>query len=421
MGAARPDAPVVVVGAGLAGLACAQRLASRGIDVAVLEAADAVGGRVRTDVVDGYRCDRGFQLLNPAYPVLDRVLDQGDLDLRPFGAGVILAGGDRDWLLADPRRVPRALPVTVRSAFSAPVGNPAELARAAAWAARSLLPVRAQLNRPDRSWGADLDAYGVTGPLRRGVLEPFLAGVLAEDDGSTSANLVGLLVRSFLLGTPAVPSLGMSRLPEVIAATLPAGAVRLATPVRAVRAGARPAVQTDDGEQPAAAVVVAADPRTAARLTGIQEPGMKALTTFWHAAPVAPDRRPYLHLDTERRGPVVNTAVLTSVAPSYAPAGSALVATTVLGTDGSRSAEQAARAQAGLVYGVDTGSWELVTTHVIADALPVQTPPLRARGHNLTGDGIVLAGDHLDTASIQGALVSGRRAATRVLQQLGVC
>ena len=83
--------PIVVVGAGLAGLACAQRLTAAGLEVIVLEASDAVGGRVRTDEIDGFRCDRGFQLINPAYPALGRVVDLDQLDLRAFGAGVVVA------------------------------------------------------------------------------------------------------------------------------------------------------------------------------------------------------------------------------------------------------------------------------------------------------------------------------------------
>lgn len=404
---------MVVVGAGLAGLACAQRLSAAGVEVMVLEASDAVGGRVRTDVVDGYRCDRGFQLLNPAYPVLDRVVDVAALDLRGFGPGVLVASGDARWLFADPRRAPREVPATLRSVVRAPLGTVGDKVRATAWAARSLGPVRQLLRRPDRSWKADLDAYRVAGPLRTGVLELFLAGVLAEADGSTSANFVALLIRSFLLGTPAVPSLGMGRLPQLIAASLPEGVVRLETPVRRVRADR---VDTEAGELAAAAVVVATDPVSAARLTGQPTPAMKALTTFWHRVEKPPSTRPYLHLDLDRRGPVVNTAVLTTVAPSYAPAGRHLVETTVLGADGTEAAERTARAHAGQIYGVRTDEWEHVTTHVVSEALPTLRPPLVARRPNRTDEGVVVAGDHLDTASIQGALVSGRRAATTILR-----
>jgi phytoene dehydrogenase-like protein len=403
------DAPVVVVGAGLAGLACAQRLSRAGVDVVVLEASDGVGGRVRTDVVDGFRCDRGFQLLNPAYPVLDRVVDLAELDLKAFDAGVVAATGNQHAVLADPRRVPTRLPQTVL----APLGTLADKLRFARWAAASLLPVRYLLRRPDRSLAEALDRARIGGPLRSGVVEPFLAGVLAEWEGATSANFTALLIRSFVLGSPSVPALGMGRLPELLAASLPPGTVRLGTPVREVRPDG---VRTAEGDHLVArAVVVATDPVTAGRLTGSSAPTMKSLTTFWHTAPEPPTRTPMLHLDADRRGPVVNTAVMTTVAPGYAPAGRPLIATTVVAADGSAAAERAARRHAGIIYGVDPSGWELVRTHVVAEALPRQPPPLDVRRPVRLPSGVLVAGDHRDSASIQGALVSGRRAASAVL------
>jgi hypothetical protein len=220
-----------------------------------------------------------------------------------------------------------------------------------------------------------------------------------------------LLVRSFVLGTPSVPTLGMSRLPELIAASLPAGTVRLNNRVESVTAGR---VRTADGEITARAVVVATDPRTAAELTGQPTAATKSLTTFWHTSAAPPTASRMLHLDADARGPVINTAVMTNVVPTYAPAGRPLTASTTLGADGSATAEQAARRHAGQIYGVDTHSWELVTTHVIEGALPVQPPPLRLRQPTALDSGLFVAGDHRDTASIQGALVSGRRAATAV-------
>ncbi|MGI3779992.1 MAG: NAD(P)/FAD-dependent oxidoreductase [Janthinobacterium lividum] len=402
------DAPVIVVGAGLAGLACAQRLSRAGVEVVVLEASDAVGGRVRTDVVDGYRCDRGFQLLNPAYPVLPHVLAVDALDLHPFQAGVVVAHGRDRSILADPRREPSLVLASLR----APLGTFAEKVRFGAWALSTLVPVRTQLSRPDRSRTEELDAFGVTGRLRAGVVEPFLTGVLAENDGSSSARLARLLVRSFVLGSPAVPSLGMGRLPELVAASLPPGTVRLGVRVRGATGSS---VRTDDGELAARAVVVATDPAAAGGLTGLDTPRMKALTTFWYATDEAPTTRPLLHLDADHRGPLVNTAVMTNAAPSYAPAGRSLVQVTVLGADSSADTERSARAQAGLVYGVDPTAWQLVTTHVVAGALPEQPAPLGVRRPVALGDGLFVAGDHRDTASTQGALVSGRRAASAVL------
>lgn len=403
--------PVVVVGAGLAGLAAAQRLSRSGVEVVVLEASDSVGGRVRTDLIDGFRCDRGFQLLNPSYPVLDYVLDLAELDLKAFAAGVVVAHGSQRSVLADPRREPTRLPQTL----AAPLGSLGDKLRFARWAATSLLPVRYLTGRPDLGWGESLDRAGVQGILRTGVVEPFLAGVVAERDGTTSANFIALLLRSFILGSPSLPALGMGRFPEVIAATLPAGTVRLNTTVTSVG----PGFVTIDGARSAArAIVVATDPDAAGRLTNRPTPGMKSLTTFWHTAPEPPTQVPMLHLDADARGPVINTAVMTTVAPSYAPAGRPLIATTVLGADGTADAERAARTQAGRIYGVDASRWELITTHVVASALPREPPPLQPRTDVRTPGGIFLAGDHRDTASIQGALVSGRRAASAVLSEI---
>jgi len=391
----------------LAGLACAQRLSRAGIDVVVCEASDAVGGRVRTDLIDGFRCDRGFQLINPSYPVLGQVLELAELDLRAFDAGVVVALGEERWTLGDPRRHPTTLAQTLR----APLGSLADKLKFARWAARSLLPVRQRRPRPDTTLAEDLNAAGITGRLRTGVVDPFLAGVLAEREGSSSAQFASLLVRSFVLGSPSVPSVGMSRLPELIAASLPAGTLRLDTPVGSVTAGA---VRTAEEEITARAVVVATDPRTAAELTGQPTVPTKSLTTFWHTCAAPPTAARMLHLDADARGPVINTAVMTNVAPTYAPAGRPLIATTTLGADGSGTAEREARRHAGQIYGVDAGSWELVTTHVIEGALPVQPPPLRLRQPVALDSGLFVAGDHRDTASIQGALVSGRRAATAV-------
>ncbi len=418
---------MVVVGAGLAGLACALRLRAAGVEVEVLEAAERVGGRVVTDVVDGYRCDVGFQLVNPAYPALGRVLrevghDLGDLDLRPFGAGVVVAtaparpgGRQRRDVLADPRRRRGAAVSSALSSVRAPVGSVREKAAFARWAVSAGYgdPHRIRdAGARDTTLARSLDAAGVSGRLRRAVVTPFLAGVLGEDAGETSAAFARLVVRSFVRGTPAVPARGVQALPELLAAALPPGSVRLATPVRAL---------DDAALRGADAVVVATDAAAArALLPRLAVPGARALTTFWHAAPEPPSTTDLLHVDGDRRGPVVNSAVVSNIAPGYAPPGGHLVATTVLGD---RSAALAATeaevlAQLEVVYGAPTRGWQLLRAHALPQALPALPPPLDARRPAELGGGVFVAGDHRDTASQQGALASGRRAADAVLLRL---
>lgn len=409
------DADVVVVGAGIAGLECARLLHARGAAVRVLEASDTVGGRVRTDHVDGFTVDRGFQLLNPAYPAVRERVDVAALDLQAFLPGVAVRRENGLALLADPRRAPACLPRTLRDGVLSGLLRPRELAALARWAAPALGPVDRLLARPDTTLVRSLDAVGAHGPLRHAVLEPFLAGVLADGDGATSAAFVRLLVRAFLAGTPGVPAGGMGALPAQLAQGLPD--VRLGVRVERVErvtGGVR--VHADDGVTRARAVVVATDAWTAQTLVGVPAPAARGLVTHWYAADEPPTSLPAVVVDGRRRGPVVNAAALSLVAPSYAPPGQHLVQATCLLPPGAAPDERDVRRQTGEMLGADPTRWREVTRHAIARALPAQPPPLAVRRDVDLGGGVVVCGDHRDTASLQGALVSGRRAARAALR-----
>ncbi len=402
---------VVVIGAGLAGLTCAAELSRRGLDVVVLEASDAVGGRIRTDHVDDMLLDRGFQLLNPAYPALKGVVDMPSLDLQCFDAGVLVASAGQRTALADPVRSPR----DVLQALKGSTGSIVEKACFASYALRCAVAPPSRLRAlDDIAYGAALDHAHVSGRLRRSVLEPFLAGVLAEDDQQTSRRFVDMLLRTFARGVPGLPASGMQALPEQVASQLPAGSVRLGVRASSVQTGT---VRSDAGELRGRAVVVATDPRTAASLTDLPEPHMRGLTTFYHRAPTSPSSRRLLHVDGDRRGPVVNSAVVSDIAKRYCPSG-ALVASTILGAGDSSTVVMAVERQLAEIYAADVNAWELVATYPIPAALPAMLPPLNMRQPVGLGDCLFVAGDHRDTASIQGAIVSGRRAAAAVRRSL---
>ena len=408
---------MIVIGAGLAGLVCAGELTRAGLQVDVVEASDGIGGRIRTDVVDGFRCDRGFQLLNPAYPAARELLDLGALDLRQLGAGVGLANGGRVRVLADPRRSPTRLPATLRSGYL----RPAELLSLARWAAPAIGIGSA--GGHDVSLHESLDAAGAAGRLRTDVLEQFLAGVLADDSGATSTQFVHLLLRSFLRGTPGVPATGMQAIPAQLAGHLRAP-VRTNSPVTRVRVRNGIEVDGPEGTLRARAVVVATDAPAAGRLTSTATPAMKGLSTYWFDSPEAPSALDLVLLDGRGpgSGPVVNVAVMTNAAPTYAPPGRHLVqATTLLrrGTEPSGEEESVVRRQLEQMLGTGTSDWRLVVAHHVREALPEQLPPLDLQLPVDLGDGLFMAGDHRDTASTQGALVSGRRAARAARRFLG--
>ncbi|MEY4169742.1 MAG: hypothetical protein RLZ94_815, partial [Actinomycetota bacterium] len=249
---------VIVVGAGVSGLAAARQLQAFGMPATVLEASDAVGGRMRTDVIDGFRLDRGFQLYNPSYPEGQRVLDHEALDLRPFvaGARVVLRPKGRRHVarIADPRREPSwAVP-----SLLARIGSPVSTARFAAYAVSRAVRSPAHLrSEPDVTAAEALRRAGADRTLMERLLRPFLAGVFLEADLTTSRRFLDLVLRSFVKGTPAVPALGMQRIPEQLASALD---VRLDTPVASVSARG---VLLDDGTAlDADADIVAADPQT---------------------------------------------------------------------------------------------------------------------------------------------------------------
>jgi protoporphyrinogen oxidase len=414
-----PPADVVVVGAGLAGLACARALTSRGLDVRVLEAGDAVGGRVRTDHVDGYTLDRGFQVLNTAYPALLDLVDLATLDLRPFDAAAGIHLDGRLAKVVNPVRRPSG----VRGALGLPVGGIRGKAALGLYAALcATLPAAGIKRRDDVSAAEAWRRASIPSDVVDGVLRPFFSGVLLEHDLSTSRRFTDLMVRMFVRGDSTVPAGGMQRLPEEIAAHLPAGTVHLDTPVRSVSAGA---VHTADDVVEARAVVVATDAWTAAHLLPdvLEAPPARGVTTAYHVAPAFPEATAMLLLDAAG-SPVANTIVLSSAAPEYAPPGRALVSTSIVhgsvpvDPDGPEVRSAMTR-----LHGTDTSSWELLATYDLPHALPgMPAPHPMRRPVRLTGGGggsVYVAGDHRDTSSIQGALVSGRRAAAAVTTDLG--
>ncbi|WP_307796202.1 NAD(P)/FAD-dependent oxidoreductase [Amycolatopsis sp. 195334CR] len=400
---------VVVIGAGLAGLAAAGELTARGVDVTVVEAADEVGGRVRTDVVDNFRLDRGFQVLLPAYPEVRAKFDLPALRLRAFTRG---AYTDDRQLLAPPSRA-AAIAGLARLGITGPLAS----AGVVAMSARDLALPSARLRRPlSRSTAAELSRFRVYGAVRERVLRPFLAGVFLDRDLTTDARLLHLIWRCFLLGGGAVPQLGMGELPRQLAAGLLAGTVHFGRPVARAEPGL---VQFEDGQRlRARAVVVATDGSTAAELLpGLPEPRWHSVTTYYFTAAASPLPEPTLVLDGSP-DLLLNTAVMSEVSPSYAPAGQALVAASV--PERTDTTEHDVRERLARLYRSSTRDWRLIRKYVIERALPVMGP-----GHPLTrpvrfGAGLYVCGDHRDTSSLQGALVSGRRAARAVLADLGV-
>lgn len=405
------DDPIIIVGAGLAGLACATALHQAGRPVRLFEAADGIGGRVRTDVVDGFRLDRGFQVLLTAYPEAHRQLDLDSLDLRRFDPGAVVQLGTSRSVLADPFRDPRRLVDSARSPAASLVDKLriVRLRRRVRAAHPATL-----LAGPDISTRDALTAAGFSDRIIERFFSPLFGGIQLDPALETSNRMFDVIFRMLADGDSAVPAAGMQAIPDQLAARLPAGAIELERPVRSVAADH---VTTDDGTERASAVVVAVEGPAAATLLGLPPVRSKPVGAVYFAADEAPIDDRLVVLDGTG-GPVLNAAVMSNVAASYAPAGRHLIVAALPGiVDG--GLEPMARAALRGWWGAQVDGWEHVHTYRIAHGQPDQRPPFHPKRPVTTDLGVYVCGDHRDTASIQGALYSGRRCAAAVLEHLG--
>lgn len=384
---------VVVVGAGLAGLHAARLAVSQGHHVTVLEASERIGGRVDTEVIDGFRCDRGFQLINPGYPEAKRALDLKALVLHASGRGVAVRDEHGVRVLADPFRHPSHILGLISGIVA-----PADLLALLRWTRLA--------GDKSRTLKQSVEAAGLSDPFRK-VIERFFAGVVGDAELVVAAPFARKLAWYFIKGIPSLPAKGMSAMAHQLAEPV-MDRIRFSTAAESLTAkDGRVSVHCASGEHLSAdRVVLAAGPRSSARLTGQAEPAMNGLTTWWFAASRRPTASTFLHVDVRDGARLTHTSVISNICPSYAPAGQHLVQATAVGAHGLDDGE--ALAQAAGILGIDNPDWRLLVRHDVHDALPVITPGHRALYSTMPG--VLIAGDTAE-ASIQGALASGAAAA----------
>ncbi|MFM2091959.1 MAG: hypothetical protein RLZZ127_2448 [Planctomycetota bacterium] len=394
--------PVIVIGAGVAGLACARALHRAGRPVQVLEAESAIGGRVRTEVVDGFRLDRGFQVLLEGDPVVRSELDLDALRPARFRAGALVRHQQRWRLVSDPRRRPQDW----WSALIGPgtVGERVALLRAIRHARSGRVPAT--------STAAWFDRLGLTGPLRTVFLEPWFAGIGCTPGLGAAASASASYLRAFAEGAGALPADGMAAVPAQLAAGLPAAAVR--TGVRVAGLDGTRVLLADGTGIAGAAVVIATDLPAASRLGGIPDRGGHGITSWHFAGDTAdlPRAEPLLLLDHE--GPANHGAVVSAVQPGYAPEGFQLLHLTTLGLHG-EDALPALRAQLRRWHGHDR--WRLLRRQEIRHAQPRQDPAdlEPAERSPVLAPGRFVCGDHRHRAGVGAAIASGLAAARAVL------
>lgn len=381
----------VVIGAGLAGLNAAITLQNSGHEVLVLEAADRAGGRVASDVVDGYILDRGFQLINASYPELKRldILDEFEFIEAPRAVAITIEG--KRTFLGDPRE----------HLFSALDGSTGSLVEK--------LGLITYLTKSPKSGISVASQLQRLGKVYDRVLRPFLTGVFLCDPAEVEASVGKELIQSFVTGKPGLPANGAGVLASAMSRKIQN--IKFETRVESIKDGQ---VKTNNGKFKFENLIVATDASTAAQLLDLPDaPPQVGCVTWYHVPDSAPTNDPYLLLDGLQAGPVVNSIVLSNMVKNYAPAGKSLVSTTTI----QRASESEVKRHLSVMWGVSTQDWQLLAKYEIPAALPLARVGHRLANTVRISKNIFVAGDWRESPSQNGALKSGRRAAETLIGQ----
>ncbi len=406
------ELPVLIVGAGISGLTCALRLHEAGIPVHVIEASDGVGGRVRTDRVDDFLLDRGFQVYLSAYPEAGELLDLAALQLQPFSAGALVYNGERLIRVMDPFRYPGSL----LSGIQAPVGSLLDKLRVALLRFRVMgSSTREIAARPDGTTDDFLKQFGFTPAMIDGFFRSFYGGIFLENELRTSSRMFEFTFKMFSQGSAMLPASGMGTIPLQIAHRLPPQTIRIGSPVSS--ATRHRILLASSEELQARQVVIATHAAQTAEIIPSfkpQAPAWRSVTNVYYSAPRSPLSEPIIALNASGSGLVNNFSVPSDIAPGYAPAGQSLISVSLLGLHREPDIPQRVREELRSWFGEQVNDWNHLRTDVIRHALPEQLPATPSPGY-LVRDGIYICGDHTSSASIEGAVVSGNKTAAAII------
>jgi len=382
---------VLVIGAGLAGLSAAIKLQEAGRDVRIIESSDRPGGRVTSDIIDGFICDRGFQLINSKYPALQALNVIQEIDFIKAPRVIEVALGNQRRALGDPRVAPW-------TALDKATGSiPEKL---------SLLRFLAASPKENQSVE---DVLNSSGSVYVRALRPFLQGVFLTDPKNVDARYGQSIVKSFVTGSPGIPRKGVAELSKALAARV--DSITYGVQADSIEGNV---VRTSAGDFKAATIIVATDATTATQLLGLNEvPRMAGCITWYHAVATNPSGSGRLIVDGQNRGPIINSLVISDISTDYAPVGQHLVSTTTdLG-----ATESDVRRHLAIVWGISTHDWQLIAKYEIPAALPIQSIGRALTQQVKVSEGLYVVGDHRAVPSQQGALFSGNLAAELILNQ----
>ncbi len=402
------DADVIIIGAGLAGLSCARILQKHRINYLLLDGAEKVGGRIRTDVVEGFQLDRGFQVLQTAYPDAKQILSYPNLKLESFFPGAMIRYQDKFHRLADPFR---DLYTAAKGLFS-PIGSLKDKLLVGILRTQvAFETIEKLLQKPEVTTLQRLKTFGFSDAIIDRFFKPLYSGIFLENELSTSSRAFDFNFRMMALGDICLPAEGMEAIPRQLLTMLDSARIRLNSKVASLSENK---VILASGESlTAPKIVLAVDQLQACKLLEVTVVSkMKTVITLYFTASTPPTSSPILFLNAQSSGPVMNMCVPTNVCKSYAPEGKALISCSVLKHDfaSEEMLVQKVLEQMKQWFGNQVDAWKHLRTYKINNALPAQELPLQDVSSKpmQIGRGLYQCGDYGGIASIQTALQSGR-------------
>ena len=395
----------VVVGAGLAGLTAAKVLSQSGREVLLLEKSDGVGGRVRTDQYKDFLLDRGFQVLLTAYPELPKHLNLSLLRLHSFESGATIFSDGHFSKVGDPFRNVSSI---MSTAFTKTIGMQDKI---------KLLKLRNSLigrkkiyfqQKDDKRILETFEELGFTSKAINSFFKPLVGGIQLDPSLSGSTRLCFLVLKMLFIGDAAIPSRGMGAISEQLSKQINESSIRLTSTVDKVE-GKKVILESGESFLPSNLIIATEGPATA-KLLGQESPLSRSVSCIYFSAPQAPSSSKAILLNGEKNGPALNVAIMSNISPSYSKNGKALIAVAIPDTIKTDSMENIL-IQMRKWFGDSVDSWEHIKTYSIEHGQPDLRPGDPFRKSIKNSEGVYICGDHRDTPSIQGALVSGRRAA----------
>jgi phytoene dehydrogenase-like protein len=391
--------PVVIIGAGMAGLQAASQLHLNQIPFLLVDAQNQVGGRVQSEKFKGFTLDMGFQVLQTNYPEVQRSLDLTGLELAAFESGAYLWNQDAWLAFVNPLKQPVSLFGALASGMMT-LKDTLLLARLWFSTQADVQPLGSQESTQDF-----LNRWGFSTKFQDIFLRPFFGGIFLSASLTPPSSLFRYYMKQFLEGTAAIPATGIGAIPAQMASQLPADALRLGVQVTKISSDK---VEFADGSTvEASQVILATDASAAAKLLGVslEKGAFWSTKTLYFQAPTDVDRKQMLHLVPNSR--VLHYAYLNHVQPSYAPKGKDLISVTTLDVS-MQSAD--VLAELAPFVGPSIQKWAFLKEYLLPEALPVvgAFDELKQKAAEAS---IVLAGDFTGFPSLQSALATGRKAA----------